>query len=447
MNDLLKKYHLEVNKGDTAEWKTQDSKENSILFYNLNDESEKSIGLFIERIKSVKFKYCIINTNKVKKKNLINIEKTDWLALQKDICDYLYPFNYSEKICIGITGTNGKTTTTDLLRQLLVKRNKNVLTIGTLGLYYNKTNCADFGLTSPSYIDFRKSIYKYKDTEFIICELSSHALEQNRLYDLKINEGIWTSFSQDHLDYHLTMEEYFRAKNKIYTVLKNSGSIYIDESDHEIIDKVDKAKTVIVTKKNRLKNQFFSVDYNQKNLALALCLLEKYQMTFNLEELETLTATPGRFELIENKTQLIVIDFAHTPDALENISKELRKTFPTKKLITVFGCGGNRDKSKRILMGKVAEKYSDFCYLTSDNPRFEDPMDIIEDIEEAFKSEKYKMIVDRSMAIKEALTENKNAVILVAGKGHENYIETEGIKTYFSDKEEVLKVIENDKNK
>ena len=199
-----------------------------------------------------------------------------------------------------------------------------------------------------------------------------------------------------------------------------------------------------ITKVKLLTNnlsEYFSLSYNRKNLSLAVALLESLNVKLKPSLFDKLRSTPGRFNLIKNGEQLIVIDFAHTPDALINIGNELTSTYKNKKIITVMGCGGDRDPLKRPLMASAVEKFSDFTYITSDNPRFEDPYSIIKDIEKGMINTNFESIVDRSCAVQKAIRNHSNSIILITGKGHENYIDQNGTKTYYSDEEEVKKVL------
>lgn len=437
MNNILEKYNISLDGITRIDWKVEESKECSILFYKFNSDQDQDIEKFQERIKNANYKICLVNTSRIINKRVSNIADEDWMELQKALCDQFYPQPETSKY-IGITGTNGKTTTADLVRQLLLLKNKKVTTIGTLGVYCNDKKVEDFSLTSPSYIDLRKLFYRYQETEYFAMEVSSHSLEQKRAYKIKFDETIWTSFSQDHLDYHETMENYFNAKKRILDDSKNP--IHVSAEDQIIIDRLDLKKVNQVKTTVNLKNKFFQVSYNKKNLALALAALSKMGFSFNDDELESLKPTPGRFEIVELGDNLVVVDFAHTSDALENICLNLKQSFKQTDLVVLFGCGGNRDKSKRIQMGNVAKKYADFICVTSDNPRFEEPISIIKDIERAFDSEtRFISIEDRKEAIEYCVKNFNNSVILIAGKGHEAYIDKNGIKEYFNDKEEVIK--------
>ena len=442
MNNLCLKYSINLESLESIEWKTQNSNSNSILFYTLADNIAAK-EIFKSRINSTEFAYCIVNTKiKTNIKNIICVEDHDFLALQKEICDKLLPFeNNFKSLCI--TGTNGKTTTVDLVRQICSQVNKNILTIGTLGVWKNEKCVDEFGLTSPTYIDFRKYLHKYsRGIDVLAVEMSSHALMQKRYYDFQFDYGAWTSFSQDHLDYHETMDEYFEAKSKIFNCVKETVSVIKTE---KFITKLNNKKLKSLPVKSFERSEFLSVDYNKKNMTLALDLIERIGVNEKEIKIKDIKAPPGRFNILNFKENYIVIDFAHTSDALKNICQEIKKSFPSYQLITVFGCGGDRDKSKRPLMGSIAIENSDYVFVTSDNPRFEKPEDIINDIIVGLDKKKFQVEVDRKEAITKAMKMASKQIVLIAGKGHENYIDENGKKRPYNDEEVVKRIIEDDK--
>jgi UDP-N-acetylmuramoyl-L-alanyl-D-glutamate--2,6-diaminopimelate ligase len=444
MNNLIEKYKLNFQNIDAVAWKTEDSNQRSILFYKINDMDPSAMLNFEKRIENSKYKYCLVNSSEVKIPDVICVSDVDWKELQKQCCDEIYPINLKSKKIIGITGTNGKTTTTDIIRQILVNERINVLTIGTLGVWKNDKNISDFGLTSPSYIDLRKILFQNKEVDNIVCEMSSHALDQDRYYSINLDAAIWTSFSQDHLDYHKSMEDYFNSKSKILLKLKESSELLVSNLDKDILKKLNSSLAKEVESNIKISNEYFKIPYNLKNLCLAVRAINNLGISIKTS-LENLSPTPGRYNIYNNKEDgKVIVDFAHTPDAIENISKQLKETYNDKKLIIIYGCGGDRDKSKRPLMGKAAAMYADYIYVTSDNPRFENPLSIINDSVAGIDKEIYEVIEDRAIAIKTAIENFPREIILIAGKGHEEYIDQDGSKRYFSDKEEVLKGTRND---
>lgn len=424
-------------------WKTQDSTRESVLFYRLPDD-EKSQKLFRERIQSSQFGWLIVNRDHESRPlNSSIIPESEWPRIQKAILDVLYPM--PELKLLALTGTNGKTTTTDLVLQLGELCGKKGLSIGTLGVRENHKEILDFGLTSPPFIDLRKYLNQYgHDKDFCVLEASSHALMQERLYGLQFDMAGWLSFSQDHLDYHQTMESYFAAKALLFNYLKPSARVYVPDNQEHLFEKI-KAVTNKVLKASVIEQKlplFFSTSFNRNNLEVAVAMVER---TFNLRvpnRYEEIIPPDGRFFIKPFKSNYIVVDFAHTPDALENICRGIRESFPTHKLKVLFGCGGDRDRTKRPLMGKIAEAFGSHVYVTSDNPRSEDPKQIIQDILQGMASKNITQIVERPKAVEIAFSElTENEILLLAGKGHEDYILINGVKHPYSDIAEVEKFL------
>ena len=426
-------------------WKTQDSNLESVLFYRLNDD-EKSQNLFIERIQNTHFGWLILNKDHASRPmNSTVIDEKEWPRIQKEILDVLYPLPPLK--ILALTGTNGKTTTTDLVLQLGELCGKKGLSVGTLGVReYNKT-ILDFGLTSPSFIDLRKFLSLYgKGKDFCVLEASSHALIQSRLYGLEFDAAGWLSFSQDHLDYHQTMEEYFAAKMIIMNYLKASARVCVPSEQKDLFQKIKAVsnKVVLASVIEGKLPLFFSTTFNRNNLEVAVSMVEK---VFNVKVPNTfdkILPPDGRFFIKPFGTNYIVVDFAHTPDALENICRGVRESFPLHKLKVLFGCGGDRDRTKRPLMGKIAESFASKVYVTSDNPRSENPVQIIQDIVNGMSSSNIEQIVERPKAVEKAFSElTENEILLLAGKGHEDYILINGVKHPYSDIGEVEKFLRN----
>jgi UDP-N-acetylmuramoyl-L-alanyl-D-glutamate--2,6-diaminopimelate ligase len=424
-------------------WKSQDSNKDSILFYKILP-NEKSRNLFTERIDKAQFAWLIVNCDHESRPlNSTVIPDSEWPEIQSQLLDEIYPL--PDLKLLAVTGTNGKTTTADLVLQLGELCNKKGMSIGTLGVRENHKTILDFGLTSPSLIDLRKYLYLYgRDKDFCVLEASSHALVQHRLHKLKFDMAGWLSFSQDHLDYHQTMEDYFSAKALLVNYLKSEGRIFIPSNQldlyarlSKITDKLEKARVI----EQRLP-LFFATGFNRNNLEVAVEMIEG---TFDIkvpDVFHEIVPPDGRFFIKPYKTNFIVVDFAHTPDALDNICQGIRQSFPNHKLKVLFGCGGDRDRSKRPLMGKIAETWGSEIYVTSDNPRSEDPARIIEDILKGMTSENIHTIIERPAAVATAFSQLKeNEILLLAGKGHEDYILINGVKHPYSDIQEVEKFL------
>ncbi len=370
----------------------------------------------------------------------------------------------------GITGTNGKTTTAFMLQSLLEMYDVPTGLYGTVKNGF-KDNNLETGLTSPTAEDFYRFNHENfnKGMKAVVCEVSSHALDQKRQSVEFLDGAAFTSFSQDHLDYHKTMEEYLQAKVKITTeALKEYGFIILSEGSSELtswpsksINIGDKYKVKILERTSKGTNISFSKgsdvvsgviplfgDYNVSNFSVALGMLcEHFGESFFPDEraFKDFVQIPGRMERIDlNEESAVFVDYSHTPDSLEKALETLKQFSKGQKIVSIFGCGGDRDKGKRPLMGSVSEKLADFSIVTNDNPRTESPTLIVEDILKGFKEE-VVVELDRGTAIEKALkmSINEPCYVLIAGKGHEKTQEIKGVKKYFSDREEVLRFIKN----
>lgn len=424
-------------------WKAQDSDHESILFYKITSD-EKAQKAFSERIRASKFAWLILNTDHPERPSNSSIVSEDrWPELQKSILDYLYPIPLLK--ILAVTGTNGKTTTADLVLQLGELCGKKGMSIGTLGVRENHKTILDFGLTSPSFIDLRKFLNLYgRDKDFCVLEASSHALTQNRLYGLHFDMAGWLSFSQDHLDYHKTMEEYFAAKMLLFDYLRPDAKVFVPRDQQDLYSKIFAVNNK-VQKAPALEVKlplFFSTSFNRNNLEVAVAIVEQAFHIKVPQVFDNIIPPDGRFYIRPYRSNYIVVDFAHTPDALENICKGIKTAFPEHQLKVLFGCGGDRDRTKRPLMGKIAETYASEVYVTSDNPRSENPDQIIDDIVAGMKSLNIHRITKRPEAVQTAFAElRENEVLLLAGKGHEDYILIHGVKHPYSDIGEVEKFL------
>jgi len=340
---------------------------------------------------------------------------------------------------IGVTGTNGKTSVSLFISQLLEALNIRTGVIGTLGISHSDNKTSN---TTPDIFTIYKSLQEYskKGIEVAVIEASSHALTQNRLTGLVFEQAIFTNLTQDHLDYHETMEQYREAKGKLF-VNGKAQTIIINQDDENHSYFLDVAKDKLIktfsiddfsdyqpTTKGficRLFNFVFELPllghFNLSNALAAFVSIKSlgYSDDLIIPKLAKLSPPPGRMQKLEWNN--IWIDYAHTPDALSNALQTLHLHYPESKLRVVFGCGGDRDKSKRQLMGKIASELAHSIVLTNDNPRNEQPGDIVKDILAGIKIEnKTQVILDRKTAINTAITTlNEDEVLLIAGKGHE----------------------------
>ena len=358
------------------------------------------------------------------------------------------------KNIIAVTGTNGKTSVADLFYQILNKNNIPVASIGTLGIKYNK-KIIQTNLTSPDTITLHKNleILKKNNINNLIIETSSHGLDQNRLDHLNFKAGIFTNFSQDHLDYHKTMKAYLNAKLILFLKLLPKKSYII--SDKKIkqfsilksISKKRKLRLLDITKKiDQIKNTSESLPglFQKKNLSMAilaanLCGINDLRINKVLKNLKNIS---GRLELIKTYPNNIkvLVDYAHTPDALSEVIKSIQNIY-SKNISLVFGCGGERDFKKRSLMAKIAKSSCKKIYVTDDNPRKENPASIRKEIIRNLKGSIYYNIGNRAKAIRKAiLNAEPNEIILIAGKGHESYQDYGNKIIFVSDKDIVKKL-------
>ena len=382
-----------------------------------------------------------------------------------------YKDDFKDLKLIGITGTNGKTTSAWLTYQMLLSLGKKAAYIGTLGFicenYYK-----ELPNTSPEILTIYKLLDKAKDLncEYVVMEVSNFALDQKRIEGLEFVAGAFTNLTEDHLDYHKTMENYLEAKLKLTDYIKKDGILLVnkdDEASKNFIEKFKNTKTYgygsadydiisddihpdhtdITFKVNGHEYKVttnltskFNV-YNYFTMFSILCELG-FDIELVIEKTKNLKAPKGRCETYKVKDGFAVVDYAHTPDAVLKVVtayKELAKA----RVITVVGCGGDRDPMKRPIMGEIASNYSDHVIFTNDNPRTEDPEKIMKDILAGVKKDNYEVCLDRREAIKRALDMIcKDDIVLLLGKGHEDYQILGHTKVHLDDSEEILKYIE-----
>lgn len=383
---------------------------------------------------------------------------------------------------IGVTGTNGKTTVTHLIQKIIETNNQKCALIGTLGYKLSSNDeYKEAKHTTPQAPELQADLKRMSDLGInnVVMEVSSHSLEQNRVGGCIFNGAVLTNLTQDHLDYHITMNNYFESKALLFKSLKESNFAVInadDEYAQKFIDIIPNGVKIFTygiknnaditatdidfsihgakcifnfnstkTELNLQLNGVFSV-YNAL-AAFAAGLAINIPSDICKEALENTQSVAGRFEIVSKKP-LVIVDYAHTPDGLENVLKAAREITPkTSELICLFGCGGDRDTTKRPKMGKIADELADKIVVTSDNPRSEDPQLIISDIMTGIKSiNTHRIFVepDRKEAIKFLKTISKeNDVIVLAGKGHEDYQILKNETIHFDDREEARKVFAN----
>lgn len=382
--------------------------------------------------------------------------------------NYIYN-KYYEKIkditLIGVTGTNGKTTTSYIIYDILNKMDIKCAYIGTIGFYKNGT-IKELNNTTPDIEELYEYLYEcaLDDIRYVVMEVSSHALVQDRVYGLKYDACIFTNLTEDHLDYHKNMDEYKKAKLLLFDKLRNKRIAIINSDDQNYKDfifsnnynvKVGKFGDFRIRNiklnddsldlKFSFKNEYFKHlnmvgKYNAYNYLEAVAAL--VYLNFDINEILKIDvlAPPGRMYIVKYKDNTIFIDYAHTPDAMEKVLKSVNE-FKKNKVFTIFGCGGDRDKFKRSIMGNIASIYSDKVIITNDNPRTENEDDIISDIVSGIKIDNYEIVKNRKDAIIKGVSYlDKNDILLILGKGHEDYQIIGNEKKHFSDLE-VLKDI------
>ncbi len=396
-----------------------------------------------------------------------------------DLANIFYNYPTKNINLMGVTGTNGKTTVTHLLQKIFEKNNEQCALIGTLGYKLaSNDEYKDAKHTTPQAPELQATmnIIFENNIKNAVMEVSSHALEQNRVGGCEFNSAILTNLTQDHLDYHITMDNYFDAKAILFKNIKKDGFVVLNVDDKyferfkNIVDKDVKLFTYGI--KNNADFQAENIDFSAKgasfncktpvgektiNLKMngmfsvynVLCALtsafaSNIDVDLAIKSLEDTKGVAGRFEAVSN-APLVIVDYAHTPDGLENVLKAAREIVPNDgRLICLFGCGGDRDATKRPKMGTIAEKIADKIVITSDNPRSEDPQQIITDILTGISSingENIFVEPDRRKAIELIKSFAKsNDVIILAGKGHEDYQILKDKTIHFDDREEARKI-------
>lgn len=380
----------------------------------------------------------------------------------------------------GVTGTNGKTTITYMLKNIIETCGESCGVLGTIGYRFGNKQYEAVNTTPESY-EIHKLFAEMKDEDIENCvmEVSSHALALDRVADIPFQYAIFTNLTPDHMDFHESTEDYYQAKRKLFYLSEKENIINLDdEYGRKLIEELKRnQRPAVGYSLTDKKAEFYGevIETNEKGTVIRLAEREEEVGTIEIHTpgiftiynclaaaaaaraagipfdavkkgLQEMRGVPGRFELVENsKGMTVIVDYAHTPDALEKVLKTAAG-FKKGRLICVFGCGGDRDKKKRSLMGAIAGENSDYCIVTSDNPRTEKQEEITADIEKGIYQTacKYDIIENRYEAIKKAVSlYQKGDIIMIAGKGHEDYqiIGTE--KMHFDDRETVKNIIEN----
>ena len=396
---------------------------------------------------------------KIKNNRILIIKTNNIRHLLSDVASKFY--KSKPKNIIAVTGTNGKTSVSDIFYQILRINNISAASIGTLGIKYND-KIIKTTLTSPDIITLHKNLdyLKNKKIDNVIIEASSHGLDQKRLHHIKFRGAIFTNFSQDHLDYHKTMKTYLNAKLVLFRKILSKKSTIISNKEittFKILNQIAKKRSLKLVdinktlKKIKNINLKFNENFKIRNLAMAIeaVKLSGLSETLIFKSIKKLKDINGRFELVKRYPNdvKVFIDYAHTPDALLKTLKSLKNNYGNN-ISLVFGCGGDRDKTKRPIMAKIANDNCKKIYITDDNPRNEKPEKIRDELSKNILKNKSFNIGNRTLAIKKAiLNADPQEVILIAGKGHEEQQIYKNKIINISDKKIVKKINIKIKNK
>lgn len=382
---------------------------------------------------------------------------------------------------IGVTGTNGKTTTTFLIKHLLQRANQKTGLIGTVSYEIGERVLPAYR-TTPESLELQELLAQCVDTGCagVVMEVSSHALAQNRASEIDFDVAVFTNLTQDHLDFHHGMKDYFEAKSRLFEGVRSGrkksrvGIVNVDDPyGQQLIARFGKELSIVTygmgaraefrasNFKVEMSGTSYQLDTRDKSYLVRLPLIGRFNIYNSLAALASVHAlgvdvrssvlalsrapqVPGRLEAVPAKRQFqVFVDYAHTDDALLNVLRTCRDLNPNR-LILVFGCGGDRDRAKRALMGAAADQYADHSIITSDNPRTEDPEAIIRQIEAGFRHGRYEKIVDRRAAISRAISmAGARDIVLIAGKGHEKYQEFGHCTVPFDDVEVATRLVED----
>ncbi len=403
-------------------------------------------------------------------------------ALQQ-LVPYFYDYPARKMRVIGITGTNGKTTTSYIIRAILRRAGFKVGLIGTIQIMI-EDEVLPIHNTTPDVIDLQQTLalMQSRGIDYVVMEVSSHALDQQRVAGCEYDTAVFTNLTQDHLDYHKTLENYKLAKARLFEMVSNQNQV---KENKTAVVNIDDAAGMFMLEHASCRKITYAIEQQAAVRALAISVLSG-GATFTLQgdfgkmslqlritgifnvynvmaavgaalaeginpeciqaALEAFVSVPGRFELVDGGQDFsVIVDYAHTPDGLENILHTARQ-IAKKRIITVFGCGGDRDRTKRPIMGRIAAKLSDVVIATSDNPRSEDPEFILSQVEEgvleALGNKQHEKITDRRTAIFRAIElAGPEDIVVIAGKGHENYQILREKTIHFDDKEIALEAI------
>ena len=420
----------------------------------------------------------LVEKNVIVPEGITVIKVPDVKSAMQVIAPYFYDYPARKMRMIGVTGTNGKTTITYLLQSILRNAGFKVGVIGTIQIMI-ENEVLPIHNTTPDVIDLQSILSQMveKGIDYVVMEVSSHALDQNRIAGCEFDVAVFTNLTQDHLDYHKTLDNYANAKAKLFDLVSQPGVkaskaavINFDDAYGQLMVEHAKCKVItygidrecnLLAKEIKLsaKGASLTLSENGKNMvelnlkitgifnvynvmaAIGAALVENIEIKIIKEALEHMDGVSGRFEVVDEGQKFsVIVDYAHTPDGLKNVLSTARQ-IAQKRIITVFGCGGDRDQTKRPIMGKIATELADVVIATSDNPRSEDPEFILSQVEagvlSALTGDKYhEKITDRKAAIFRAIElADEGDVVVIAGKGHEDYQILKDKTIHFDDKE------------
>lgn len=483
---LLKDTNYEIINGSvdiditSISYDSRNIKENS-MFVCINGANVNGHDYIKDAIEKGALAIVIDEELQLKNQNITIIKVENSKIALASLANLFYDEPSKEINLVGVTGTNGKTTVVHYIKDILEAQNKRTAVIGTLGYEFENKQASiqKINPTTPEALELQGLFREFidKGAKNVVMEVTSSALAKHRVECCNFNVGVFTNLSQDHLDEHGTMENYKNEKMKLFEKC-SVGIVNLDDKiAEEIIEKstckiitygINKEADIRATEiryendcvifKIKFKDinwSWWSMQYVKVNIpgkvtvyntlaAIGACLGLKMEIGDIISVLSKLKYVPGRLEMVKNNANKnVIVDYAHTPDALERLLMMARDT--TKgRLVTIFGCGGDRDKTKRKIMGMAAGILSDYCIITSDNPRTEDPESIIEDVEEGMRSinSTYEKIVDRRKAIEKGIKLLKDEdLLIIAGKGHEDYQIIGNEKIHFDDREIVKEIL------
>jgi len=480
LSEIFKGSNVKVEKDINITGITSDSRkvENDYLFIAINGfemDGHKFIDSAIEK----GAKAILIDDNRVDEfsdRDVVILTSPNTRFEMGNIACNFYNHPSNDFTLIGITGTKGKTTTSFMVKKILEEAGEKVGLVGTVATYIGETKLYDSERTTPEALELQKLFRQMADEgcKYVVMEVSSQSLKLGRVDGSNFDIGLFTNLSEDHIskNEHPNMEDYFNSKCKLFDMAKVGIANVDDEQGKELINRKPDCSFTTYSINNESDKKAYNISisnilttfnttiYDKEELveisipgnftvynalgAISICEKLGVDTKYILSGIKKVRV-PGRSELVDNKLNIpIMIDYAHSPESLENILKAV-KSYTKGRVISVFGCGGDRDPNKRPIMGRISGNIADYTIVTSDNPRTEDPELIVKDIENGIKevTDKYEVIVDRTEAIKKAIDmANTDDIVMLIGKGHETYQIIGHEKIHFDEREIVKEIID-----